>query len=178
MASLKSVPRIRRARAGLVIVVAASLGAHALGATVVQGAQTDSSSVERGRYLAMVAGCNDCHTPEYMESAGQVDEKLWLTGSSLGWHGPWGTTYPPNLRLVAGTLTEEQWVLDARTPRRPPMPWYALRDMTDADVKSIYRYLKHMGPAGQPAPAPLAPGQEPPEPVFRAPMPVSRTSDD
>jgi hypothetical protein len=32
------------------------------------------------------------------------------------------------------------------------MPWLNLRDMADRDVKAIYAYLKHLGPAGQPAP--------------------------
>jgi mono/diheme cytochrome c family protein len=127
--------------------------------------------VQRGRYLVQIAGCNDCHTPGYMETAGAVDEKLWLTGNPVGWNGPWGTTYPPNLRLVAQMLTEDQWVVHARTPRRPPMPWFAVRDMTDQDVRAIYEYLRHAGPAGEPAPAALAPGVEPPEPVFRAPPP-------
>jgi mono/diheme cytochrome c family protein len=127
--------------------------------------------VQRGRYLVQIAGCNDCHTPGYMETAGAVDEKLWLTGNPVGWNGPWGTTYPPNLRLVAQTLTEDQWVVYARTPRRPPMPWFAVRDMTDQDVRAIYEYLRHAGPAGKPAPAALAPGVAPPEPVFRAPPP-------
>jgi len=133
--------------------------------------------VQRGRYLVQIAGCNDCHTPGYMEAAGAVDEKLWLTGNPVGWNGPWGTTYPPNLRLVAQTLTADQWVDHARAPRRPPMPWFALRDMTDRDVKAIYAYLRHAGPAGQPAPAALAPGVEPPEPVFRAPPPPPPAKD-
>ena len=51
------------------------------------------------------------------------------------------------------------------------MPWFAVRDMTDSDVRSIYQYLRHAGPAGEPAPAALDPGVEPPEPVFRAPPP-------
>jgi len=131
----------------------------------------DDPLIARGRYLAQIAGCNDCHTPEYMVTAGDVDESRWLTGDAVGWHGPWGTTYPPNLRLTAQRLTEEQWLVFARAPKRPPMPWFALRDMTDEDVVAIYRYLKHLGPAGQPAPGALPPGQEPPEPVFRAPPP-------
>ena len=28
--------------------------------------------VERGRYIAKVAGCNDCHTPGYAMTGGQV----------------------------------------------------------------------------------------------------------
>jgi mono/diheme cytochrome c family protein len=127
--------------------------------------------VARGRYLVQIAGCNDCHTPGYMESGGVVDEKLWLTGSTVGWHGPWGTTYPPNLRLVAERLTEAQWIKQTRIEWRPPMPWYALRDMTDQDVAAIYRYLRHLGPAGKAAPTALPPGQVPPQPAFEAPAP-------
>ena len=73
--------------------------------------------VARGRYLVQIAGCNDCHTPGYMESAGGVDEALWLTGNPVGWTGPWGTTYPPNLRLLADKLPEGQWLSYARRTR-------------------------------------------------------------
>ena len=131
----------------------------------------DDPLVARGKYLVMIAGCNDCHTPGYMATDGAVDESVWLTGDAVGWHGPWGTTYPPNLRLSVQNFSEEQWLVFARAPKRPPMPWFALRDMTDEDVVAIYRYIRHLGPAGKPAPAALPPGQEPPEPVFRAPMP-------
>jgi mono/diheme cytochrome c family protein len=127
--------------------------------------------VARGRYLVQIAGCNDCHTPGYMESAGGVDEALWLTGNPVGWTGPWGTTYPPNLRLVADRLTEARWLSYARREWRPPMPWFALREMTDGDLAAIYRYLRHAGPAGERAPSALPPGETPPEPVFRAPAP-------
>ncbi len=131
--------------------------------------------VARGRYLVQIAGCNDCHTPGYMQTDGAVEETLWLTGDAVGWTGPWGTTYPPNLRLVADGLTEAQWLVHARNQWRPPMPWYALRDMTDDDVVAIYRYLRHLGPAGGPAPAALPPGQAAPEPVFKAPAPPPGT---
>ena len=30
----------------------------------------DDAVVERGRYLAKIAGCNDCHTPGYPQAAG------------------------------------------------------------------------------------------------------------
>ncbi len=160
------VRRARRGGACLILLLALSVG----GLAGASAAETDPQ-VARGRYLVQIAGCNDCHTPGYMESAGAVDEALWLTGSSVGWHGPWGTTYPPNLRLTADRLTEAEWPAYARNQWRPPMPWFALRDMTDEDVVAIYRYLRSAGPAGQPAPAALPPGQEPPEPVFRAPAP-------
>jgi mono/diheme cytochrome c family protein len=116
-------------------------------------------AVARGRYLAQVAGCNDCHTPGYAQSGGQVPEKDWLVGGDVGFSGPWGVSYPSNLRLVAQTMSAAEWRIHARAERRPPMPWFALRDMRDADVDAIYRYLRHLGPAGVPAPAAVAPGQ-------------------
>lgn len=59
----------------------------------------DSDSLQRGRYLVQIAGCNDCHTAGYAMAPEKVPESAWLTGDQLGWSGPWGTTYPSNLRL-------------------------------------------------------------------------------
>ena len=90
---------------------------------------TDSSSavhsasmspVERGKYLVMVGGCNDCHTPWKMGANGpEPDGTRLLSGSPAGmtakapkldmpwmvagsatmtaWTGPWGTSYSHNL---------------------------------------------------------------------------------
>jgi len=128
--------------------------------------------VGRGRYLVSIAGCNDCHTPNYPPSGGKVPEAQWLTGESLGWSGPWGTTYPTNLRLYMQDLTEEQWVKKAKTLQaRPPMPWFNVRAMSTSDLRAIYRYVRHLGPAGQPAPAYVPPGQEPKGPAVRFPAP-------
>jgi mono/diheme cytochrome c family protein len=134
-------------------------------ATLALAEAPDKQSIERGRYLSAIAGCNDCHTPGYLLSDGQVDEALWLTGDNFGWRGPWGTTYPPNLRLVVDPLTEDQWVAKARTLRsRPPMPWYTLNQMAEADLRDLYRFIKGLGPVGEPAPAYVPPGQEPATP--------------
>ena len=116
------------------------------------------ASVEHGRHLVATSGCNDCHTPGYMQSEGRVPEPAWLTGSEVGFQGPWGTTYPVNLRLRLQTLTEAQWLERARQPMRPPMPWFNLRDMTDDDLRAIYRYIRAAGPAGTPAPQAAPPG--------------------
>lgn len=115
-------------------------------------------TLERGRYLVRVSGCNDCHTPGYLEKDGQVPESQWLTGSSVGFQGPWGTTYPANLRLAVQAMTETQWLERARQPMRPPMPWFNLSAMTDADLTALYRYIRHLGAAGDPAPALVPPG--------------------
>jgi len=132
----------------------------------------DMEQVARGRYLSRIAGCNDCHTEGYLLSEGKVPETGWLTGSSLGWRGPWGTTYAANLRLFVNALTEEQWLAFARELKaRPPMPWYALNIMEDADLRALYQLIRHLGPGGQPAPAYLPPGQEPSTPYALFPSP-------
>jgi len=150
------------------LIIAAALlacAAHAQDKAAKMGADAN-----RGRYLVATAGCNDCHTPGYPQAGGKVDEKLWLTGDKLGWRGPWGTTYAPNLRLLASKMTESQWMARARSEMRPPMPWFNLRDMSDRDVRAIYRYLRHMGPAGEAAPAYLPPDKKPPQPFVQFPM--------
>ena len=132
----------------------------------------DDAQIKRGRYLVLVAGCNDCHTPEYPQKGGKVPEAQWLTGDALGWHGPWGTTYATNLRLYMQDLTEEQWVKKAKSLQaRPPMPWFNVQAMTTSDLRALYRYVRHLGPAGKPAPAYLPPDKTPPEPVVRFPAP-------
>ncbi|WP_097459957.1 cytochrome C [Mangrovitalea sediminis] len=130
---------------------------------------------ERGRYLVKIGGCNDCHTPGYAQSGGAVPEKDWLVGDRLGWQGPWGTTYPPNLRLYMQTLSEKQWVKTAHTREyRPPMPWFALHAMTTRDLKAIYHFVRHLGPAGEAAPAYLPPGQVASGPVVQFPAPPKK----
>jgi|YelNatPaOPRAMG01_1025707.scaffolds.fasta_scaffold37786_2 mono/diheme cytochrome c family protein len=120
----------------------------------------------RGFYLLRISGCNDCHTPGYAESGGQTPQAQWLTGNSVGFRGPWGTTFPTNLRLYMRQLSEMQWLQRARQPMRPPMPWFALRDMSDADLRAIYVAVRYLGPAGAPAPAYVPPQQIPDAPYI------------
>ncbi len=121
-------------------------------------AAADDAAVKRGQYLVQIGGCNDCHTVGYGEKAGNVPVGEWLTGSPLGFKGPWGTSYAANLRLTLTALTEDQWVTFARVPRRPPMPWFNLRDMSDDDLRAMYRFVRQLGPKGERAPAAAAPG--------------------
>jgi len=143
------------------IVIHIAAAAFAVIGPVAQAAQPDASaSLARGRYLVQVGGCNDCHTPGYGESAGKVAEADWLVGSAVGFQGPWGTTYPANLRLVADRMTEAQFVARARSEMRPPMPWFNLRAMTDSDLRAMYRYVRSLGPKGVPAPSYASPGEK------------------
>lgn len=145
-------------------------------AIAVDAANEDPASqslIERGRYLVKTTGCNDCHTPDYFTTAGDVPEKNWLVGDPVGWRGPWGTTYPVNLRLYMQQITEQEWMAKSKAlPARPPMPWFALRDMTDEDRLAIYQYVKSLGAAGQPAPAYLPPDAAPPAPYWQLAIPT------
>lgn len=122
--------------------------------------------VARGRYLVEITGCNDCHTPGFGQKNGQVPEQEWLTGVPVGYQGPWGTSYPANLRLIINSMSEAQWLKHARQERMPPMPWYSLRAMSDADVGAIYAYVRSLGPAGVATPAYVAPGGKVSTPYF------------
>lgn len=132
----------------------------------------DMDQVEQGRYISRIAGCNDCHTPGYLLSEGKVIEELWLTGAAFGWRGPWGTTYASNLRIYVNNMTEEQWVESAHLLKaRPPMPWFNVNIMLDTDLRSLYQFIKYLGPAGEPAPAYLPPDREPKTPYALFPSP-------
>jgi hypothetical protein len=101
-----------------------------------------------------------------------MPEKEWLTGNKLGWRGTWGTTYPANLRLTMNEIDEEQWIKAARTKQfRPPMPWFALRDMSEEDLRAVHRFIRHLGPTGSHAPAYVPPDQAPAGPYVQFPMP-------
>ncbi|WP_147653965.1 cytochrome C [Vulcaniibacterium gelatinicum] len=128
----------------------------------------DAGLVARGEYLVRIAGCNDCHTAGYLERAGDVPKAQWLTGSPMGFHGPWGTTYAANLRLKAAEMDEAAWLkYTGELHTRPMMPDFTLRAMAPQDRRAIYRLLRALGPAGTPAPAYLPPEQSPPKPYLQ-----------
>ncbi len=146
---------------------AATLAAAlALGNGPAWAADPAQASIERGRYLVRISGCNDCHTDGYLQSAGKLPEAEWLTGSAVGFQGPWGTTYPANLRIALANYSEAQWIARARSEMRPPMPWFNLAAMTDDDLKAMYRYVRSLGAKGTPAPDYAAPGQAVNTPYF------------
>jgi mono/diheme cytochrome c family protein len=132
----------------------------------------DEQLLARGEYLVRIAGCNDCHTPGYAESGGQVPEAQWLVGTPLGWSGPWGTTYPANLRLKLSDMDEAAWLAySSNLHTRPPMPDFAVRTMSEDDRRALYRFVRSLGPAGQPAPAYLPPGTQPKPPYVQWVLP-------
>jgi mono/diheme cytochrome c family protein len=156
---------MRNYLAVLALFVAATPALHAAdaGADAVQ---------RRGREILHQSGCHDCHTPGFAMNGGQAPESAWLTGDQLGWNGPWGTTYASNLRLRLNAMSRDEWRAYARIMKaRPPMPYWALNSMSDADLDAIWQVVKSLGKAGAPAPAALAPGVEPAGPAVRFPAP-------
>ena len=140
-------------------------------------AADDAQLLARGEYLVRIAGCNDCHTPGYAESAGNVPKAQWLVGSPLGWSGPWGTTYPANLRLKLQEMDEAAWLgYSATLHTRPPMPDFAVRTMDEADRRALYRFVRSLGATGQPAPAYLPPGAAPQPPYVQWVLPPAPTA--
>lgn len=132
----------------------------------------DAALIARGEYIARTSGCNDCHTPGYAEAGGQAPRDQWLVGTPLGWNGPWGTTYPANLRLKLQDMDEAAWMqYSAELHTRPPMPDFSLRAMNEDDRRALYRFVRSLGPGGAPAPAYLPPGQEPPLPHVKWVLP-------
>lgn len=127
--------------------------------------------VERGRYIVEIGGCNDCHTTGYAEAGGKAAEADRLKGDKLGYRGPWGTTYPTNLRITVSKMTEAQWLTYSKgLNTKPPMPWFNVRAMTDADLRAVYAYIKQMpGGLGTAAPTALAPDKAPPQPFIQWP---------
>ena len=108
----------------------AVLLAAAFAALSVPALADDAVSVERGRHISIIGGCHDCHTVGYNESGGKIDPATALKGSPLGYRGPWGTTYAMNLRITAGTKSEDEFVTFAKSfETRPPMPWYNVHEM-------------------------------------------------
>jgi len=137
-------------------------------------ADENTELIAQGRYMAKMGGCNDCHTAGYLMNEGNIPEAQWLLGDRLGWRGPWGTTYASNLRLLVDDLDEEQWMTMARALQtRPPMPWWKLHEMKETDLRALYHFIRHLGPAGEAAPDYVPPDREPPPPYASFPPPPS-----
>ena len=139
-------------------------------------AESDSLA---GEYLTTLGGCNDCHTPGWAEQNGKVPDADRLVGADIGYRGPWGTTYPANLRLVVQSATEDKWVSMLTTADngrgKPPMPWMNTERMNDHDLRAMYRYIKSLGAKGDRMPRALPPGAVPATPyILMAPQQPGR----
>ena len=119
-----------------------------------QAAAPKQDPVARGRYLTTIMSCNDCHTPGYFY--GMPDTTRRLSGSDVGWVGPWGVVHARNLTPDStgiGAWSAEEIVATLRTGSTPDhaqlapiMPWGNYGDLTDEDAYAIAAYLKSLPP--------------------------------
>jgi mono/diheme cytochrome c family protein len=118
-------------------------------------ANVDRDPVARGRYLVTIMDCNDCHTPGTLYGAPDTTRKL--SGSDLGWVGPWGVVHARNITPDSatgiGTWTSEQIVHALRTGNTPDgsqlapiMPWMSYTNIDQDDAMAIAAYLKSIPP--------------------------------
>ena len=90
-------------------------------------------------------------------------------GDFTAWVGPWGTSFAANITpdnaTGIGGWTAEHFIKTMRTgkhlgigrPLLPPMPWFDIAVLNDADLKAIYVYLRSMKPIQNAVPAPIPP---------------------
>ena len=142
----------------VVLCLASSLASLSCTTTTTTTSATDASAdpVARGRYLVTIMSCNDCHTPGYFYGAPDTTRRL--SGSDVGWVGPWGVVRARNLTPDSatgiGAWTSEQIVKALRTGNTPDgsqlapiMPWMNYSSVLDEqDAMAIAAYLKSLPP--------------------------------
>ena len=189
---------MKRSAVGSVLAaVAVALGLASCAKNTQQTTTTDSTTttaalnpaqkLDRGRYLSAIAGCNDCHTPGTFYGAPDMSRQL--SGSELGWTGPWGTSYAANITPDSATgigrYTEDDIVNALRkgvkksgAPILPPMPWPDFAQLSDEDAYAVAAYIKSVPAVVHAVPANLPPGRRapaalvfPPPPRWDAPHP-------
>lgn len=150
-----------------------------IGATTVRAADADT---DRGRYLVTIMDCTGCHTGGAL--AGRPDATRYLAGSEVGFGGPEGIVFPPNLTpdmdTGTGAWTEDQLIQAFTQGRRPDgrmlapiMPWPSYASLSAEDARAIARYLRSLTPVRFQAPAPVAAGGQSTSPYLTLTAPKS-----
>jgi mono/diheme cytochrome c family protein len=147
-----------------------------VGAAVVLAAATflpkarAETPAERGHYLVVVAGCNDCHTPGFF--FGKPDPDKYLGGSDVGFEIPGlgvfnGRNITPDKETGLGAWTDEQIATAITTGARPDgrhlapiMNYPAFVNMTKEDVAAVVAYLRTVPPVHNKVPGPFKPGEK------------------
>jgi len=144
------------------------------------GSTAAMTPVQRGEVVAYTSGCHDCHTPGSLYGAPNFESIL--SGSELGWEGPWGVSYPrnltPDVETGLGSWTDDEIVRALRSGVRkdgsailPPMPWQNIARMSNEDMTALIAYLRSIPPVRHNAPERVAPGGKPKGPVLSFPPP-------
>ncbi len=121
-------------------------------------------TVEWGQYLSShLSSCAECHTPLNLMS-GRFYLDRPFQGGAIAFDEDGVLTQPPNLtpddETGIGTWSEEHFITAMRTGVRPDgtvimpmfMPWLVYKDLSDDDLKGIYRYLRTLPPKSNQVP--------------------------
>ncbi len=142
--------------------------------------------VERGKYIATIGGCLDCHTPGYF--FGKPDMTRYLGGSDVGFKvGDLGVFVGPNLtpdkETGLGNWSDEQIEKVLTTGERPDgrilapiMPWRALAHLTKPDLAALVAYLRSLPPVSHKVPGPFGPKEQPPIFVMQLTAPTDNAA--
>src|SRR5208282_4768558 len=133
-------------------------------------ASADDAQIARGRYLVVIAGCSDCHTPGAL--LGKPDMNRYLGGSDVGFAIPGagifvGQNITPNKETGIGSWTSDQIVTSLRTGKTPEgrdlfpvMPWPALSHLTDEDAQAIAAFLRSIPAVDHKNAGPIGPNEK------------------
>ena len=135
--------------------------------TTVKAAMTPEEKIARGKVISYTSACHDCHTPGGLY--GSPDSTRMLSGSELGWEGPWGISFPrnltPDMETGIGSWSEDDIVTAIRTgvrpdhtPIMPPMPWPMYSHLSDDDAHALAAFLKSIPAVHHKAPDRIPPG--------------------
>jgi mono/diheme cytochrome c family protein len=128
------------------------------------------SPVERGQYLVILAGCNDCHTPGFF--LGKPDTAKYLGGSDVGFEIPGLGVFPgrnitPDKATGIGNWTDEQIATALTSGKRPDgrqlapiMPYASFTHMTKDDVAAVVAFLRSIPPVKNEVAGPFKPGDK------------------
>lgn len=134
-------------------------------------ARAADPQVERGKYLATIGGCTDCHTPGHF--LGHPDMTRFLGGSDVGFGAPGmgvfvGPNLTPDKETGLGKWSAQQIVTAITTGKRPDgrmlapmMPWRGLSSLTTPDALAIAAFLKSLPPVSNKVPGPFGPSDTP-----------------
>ncbi len=108
---------------------------------------------KRGLYVANAAGCIGCHTAETKDAAPYAGGRALKT--------PFGTFYGPNItphpNAGIGRWSEADLAKAVRLGERPDgahyfpaFPYVAFTQMSDADLRDLWSYLRSLPPSAKP----------------------------
>jgi cytochrome c553 len=109
----------------------------------------DTAVIERGRYIADVAGCQNCHTA--LGPSGPVLEKAWAGGLEI--KEKFGTWRSPNITpdkdTGIGSWTDQQIIDAVREGKRPTgdqllpiMPYPFYNKLSNDDARALVAFMR------------------------------------